>query len=53
VRQVLASPELKAKTDKLSLKIEGGTVESVQQKMVADLRQWKTVAEKAHISMTL
>jgi tripartite-type tricarboxylate transporter receptor subunit TctC len=53
VRQVLASPELKQKTDKLSLTIEGSTVEAVQQKMAADLMLWKTVAEKAHISMTL
>lgn len=53
VRQVLATPELQAKAAQLSLKVEGGTVKAVQEKMVADLKMWKTVAEKAHISMTL
>lgn len=53
VRQVLATPELKAKAAQLSLTVEGGPVQAVQDKMVSDLRLWRSVAEKAHISMTL
>lgn len=53
VRQVLATPEFKAKAAQLSLKVEGGSAQSVHDKMVSDLTQWRTVADKARISMTL
>jgi tripartite-type tricarboxylate transporter receptor subunit TctC len=53
VRQVLATPELKAKAGQLNLGVLGGPVDGVRQRMESDLKLWKSVTEKAHISMKL
>jgi hypothetical protein len=53
MRQVLATPELQAKAKQLSLGTLGGPVDGVRQRMEADLKLWKSVTEKAHISMKL
>jgi len=53
VRQVLASPELQAKAKQLNLSVAGASVDGIKQKMASELRLWKSVAEKAHISMKL
>jgi len=53
VRQVLATPEFQAKAKQLSLGVAGSPVDAVKQKMASDLVLWKSVTEKAHISMKL
>jgi tripartite-type tricarboxylate transporter receptor subunit TctC len=53
VRQVLASPAMQAKAAQLNLGVAGSSVEAIKQKMLDDLKLWKTVAQKAHISVRL
>jgi tripartite-type tricarboxylate transporter receptor subunit TctC len=52
-RQVLASPDIKAKAAQLNLGVGGSSPAGVKEKMAAELKLWKGVAEQAHISMKL
>jgi tripartite-type tricarboxylate transporter receptor subunit TctC len=53
VCQALTSPGLKAKAAQLNLGVAGSTVDSIKHRMVDDLKQWQTVAQKANISVKL
>jgi tripartite-type tricarboxylate transporter receptor subunit TctC len=53
VRQVLTTTNLQQRAEQLNLGVAGSTVDGIKQKMLADLGQWKAVAEKAHISVKL
>lgn len=52
-RQVLASADIKTKAAQLNLGIGGSSPDGVKEKMASELKLWKGVAEKAHISMKL
>ena len=53
MRQVLSSPTLVERAKQLNLGVAGSDVAGVKEKMTADLTMWRSVAQKAHISMKL
>lgn len=53
IREVLASPSLNERAKQLNLGVAGASVAEVTKKMTSDLAMWKSVAQKAHISVKL
>jgi tripartite-type tricarboxylate transporter receptor subunit TctC len=53
IRQVLSSPTLVERAKQLNLGVAGSDVAGVKEKMTSDLTMWRSVAQKAHISMKL
>jgi tripartite-type tricarboxylate transporter receptor subunit TctC len=53
VRKVLAREDIHKAAGRLSLGVSGSSLQGIRDKIAADLNLWKTVAQKAHISVKL
>jgi tripartite-type tricarboxylate transporter receptor subunit TctC len=53
MRKVLTREDLRKTATTLSLGVAGASVQDIRAKMAAELKLWKSVAEKAHISVKL
>jgi tripartite-type tricarboxylate transporter receptor subunit TctC len=53
MRKVLALPDIRKTASRLSLGLAGATVQGIRDKMAADLKLWKAVAQKANIAVKL